>query len=80
MWFDRGAVALTVCSAERVVHVEFHPQAVSLGTLRGECTPERLWSRVRAAFDEYIHSCAPDAVQFVMTEHPPIDKVINAAD
>jgi len=38
------------------------------------------WSRVRAAFNEYIHSCALDAVQFVMTEHPPVGKDIIATD
>jgi hypothetical protein len=42
VWFDRGAVALAVCSAERLVHVEFHPQAVSSGTLRGKALPKGL--------------------------------------
>jgi hypothetical protein len=42
--------------------------------------PARGWSRVRAAFNEYIRSGALDAVQFVMTAHPPIGKDIIATD
>ena len=33
-----------------------------------------------SCFNEYIHSCALDAVQFMMTEHPSIDKDIIATD
>ena len=38
------------------------------------------WSGVRAAFYEYSYSCALDAEQFAMTEHPTISKDAITAD